>query len=110
MPGETLMPLRTTLYSENYFRVSVADGAVVFREETAPPPQIVAANQRLCGILLSSPELRIRRWVHTLEDWDDEDRSFVRVLDEGVGPDRLQAAFAEFNAPVESHWSGDRAG
>ena len=109
LPGESRAPLRTTLYADNYFRVSVADGAVVFRREAIPPPHIASANYRLCENLLSSSGFRIRRWLFTLEDWDDEDRPFVRVLHEGVGPDGLRAAIAEFNSASESKSPGDRS-
>jgi hypothetical protein len=102
LPGEPRMPLRTTLYAHSYFRVSVTEGAVIFRQEQSPPPQIIEANKRLVAQLVSSCGLRIRRWVYTLEGWDDEDRPFVRVLDEGVGQSRIEGALANFN----SHWAG----
>lgn len=110
LPGESHAPLRTTLYGDNFFRVSVADGAVVFRQEAAPPAHIIDANKRLFAGLMNTAGFRIRRWLYTFEDWDDDDRPFVRVLDEGVGPSRLEAAVGHFNCPSESHWAGDRAG
>jgi hypothetical protein len=88
-PGEPPAPIRCTLYAGNYFRVFVADRVVEFYHEAVPSQEIVDADERLRYALLHAPGLRIRRWVRTEEGWDDEDRPFLRVLDEGDGPDRL---------------------
>ena len=48
--------------------------------------------ERILNALLDTQCFQLRRWIRTEEGWDDEDRPFVRISDEGTGSQELAVA------------------
>ena len=82
-PGEPSVPVRSFFYAQSYFRIFLADQAILFYRESALPPELATGEQHLVAAILEMTQFHLRRWVLTEEDYDDEDEPFVNLLREG---------------------------
>jgi hypothetical protein len=83
-PGEPQAQVRCGFYAQNYFRVFISDSAVQFYREAALPPDLADGEKQLLAALSGCPDLRLRRWISTSEDWDDDNKAIVEILSEGT--------------------------
>ena len=90
-PDEGRLSVRCLLYARNYFRIYVADMAVQFRREAPLPSDLAVGDEEFQAAILAIPEIRLRRWISTDEDWDDDDKKVVQVLGEGKNQETLKA-------------------
>jgi hypothetical protein len=88
--GETPAPVRLVFFTQNYFRIFVADRVVQFSREAPPPPEVAAGERELREALLRLEPFHLRRWMLTNEWWDDDDDFRVEVLAEGTDPLTLE--------------------
>ena len=89
-PDEPRLPVRCLLYSGNYFRIYVADRAVLFRSEAPLPSDLAMGEREFQAAILAVPEVRLRRWLATDDDWDDDEKKIVRILGEGKNQETLK--------------------
>jgi hypothetical protein len=82
--------VQLTFYTQNNFRIFVADLALQFHREIPPPPEVVAGERALREAVLRLEPLRLRRWIVTNEWWNDDDTARVDVLAEGTDPRTLE--------------------
>ena len=57
---------------------------------------LVAAEGHLRSHILDLSGFKLRRWIATSEGWDDDDKAFVRILNQGTSRETL---IAELDAP-----------
>jgi hypothetical protein len=67
--GEEPSPVRLTFYTENYFRVYVAELAIQFHRGIPPPREVAAGERWLREAVLRLEAFRLRRWLLTQEGW-----------------------------------------
>jgi hypothetical protein len=83
-PGEPQAPVRCGFYAQNYFRVFISDSAVQLYREAALPSDLAVGEKQLLAAIFGRPDFRLRRWISTSEDWDDDDKSTVQIVSEGT--------------------------
>ena len=83
-PGEPQAAVRCGFYAQNYFRVFISDSAVQFCREVALPSDLADGEKQLLAAIFRRPDVRLRRWIITSEDWDDDDKPTVQILSEGI--------------------------
>jgi hypothetical protein len=84
LPGEPQAKARCGFYAQNYFRVFISDSAVQFYREATLPSNLAEGERQLLDAIFNRPDFRLRRWISTSEDWDDDDKPTVRILSEGT--------------------------
>jgi len=97
-PDEQPLPVRCFLYAQDYFRIYIADMAVQFHREAALPPDLAVGEQEFQVAALSRADIRLRRWIATDEDWDDDEKRVVQILAEGKDRETLKRYVQSLNA------------
>jgi hypothetical protein len=82
--NEQPAPVRLMFFTQNYFRIFVADLALKFYREAPPPPEVTAGERALRDAVTQLDALRLRRWLLVREWWDDDDNACVEVLADGT--------------------------
>jgi hypothetical protein len=87
VPGELEVPVARYFYAQNYYRVFIAEKAIEFAREAHMPKDFLADEKRILRAVL---DREIRRWIVTVEGWDDEDRPMCDIVFEGEGAESLR--------------------
>lgn len=97
VPGGQSFRVRCSFYAQNYFRIFISDLAVQFYRETTLPTNLVDAERQLRVAFLTHPLFKLRRWVGTSENWNDNDQLVIQILCEGQNQQALEEATGAFN-------------
>src|SRR5262245_58193288 len=73
VPGESAVPTRCLFYAQNYFRISISDLVMQFYREITLPAELAAGEKSLQAAAFNLSPFRLRRWIITDEDWDEND-------------------------------------